>query len=148
MIERFADKIELGPEIDSCWNWTAHKDKGGYGKFKLNGKTVSSHRLSYELYKGSIPKGLQIDHLCRNRGCCNPDHLEAVTGKENVRRGDVGKNNQHINKTHCIYGHEFNEENTYLTKLGSRDCRKCHSRRECLRYKLQTAKDNKSRDAI
>jgi len=124
MLERFADKIECGPEIDSCWEWIGAKNDKGYGSFWLGNINIKSHRFSYELYKGKIPEGLQIDHLCRNKSCCNPDHLEAVTARINTLRGN---NMASLNsrKTHCPKGHEYNKKNTYLRKTGGRTCREC-----------------------
>ena len=109
----------------NCWEWTACKFKTGYAQFTLNGKTSRAHRVSYELFKGNIPIGLQLDHLCKNKSCVNPDHLEAVTCKENNNRGNSGKKN--LEKTCCPQGHEYNEKNTYLSKRG-RDCRICRKR--------------------
>lgn len=88
---------------------------------------LSSHRFSYELLKDKIPKGLQIDHLCRNRKCVNSDHLETVTQRENSRRGNVGLFQRNI--THCPQGHEYDEKNTVIVicKNGNykRRCRTC-----------------------
>jgi hypothetical protein len=90
--ERFIEKVD---KTENCWNWTASKKKKGYGQFD----ETLAHRWSYEYYKGSIPDGLQIDHLCKNTSCVNPDHLEAVTLKENLRR-------QHGEpKLYCPSGH-------------------------------------------
>src|SRR3990167_5527343 len=79
--------------IDSagCWIWQRSKDRGGYGKVNVKGKILRAHRIYYEKHKGIIPKGLQIDHLCRVPACVNPDHLEPVTGTENYRRGKSTK---------------------------------------------------------
>jgi len=131
-LERFVEKIECGPEIDSCWEWIAGKNNKGYGTFSVGGNMFLSHRVSYMLYNGNIPKSLQIDHLCRNHSCVNPDHLEAVSGKENCRRGLTGKiNNHNKKKTHCKNGHEFNNINTRIRKNGSRFCRVC----DCINHR-------------
>lgn len=95
----------------------------------------------FEYYHGVINSGLEIDHKCKVRNCCNPDHLEQVTHKENCIRGDIGKHDNHHykNKTHCKRGHEFTPENTRITKTHSgtfigRSCKEC----EKIRYKYTT----------
>ena len=111
---------------NDCWEWTSAKIKAGYGEFHYQGKPVYAHRFAYELLKGKIPKGFHIDHLCRNTICVNPEHMEPVTCKENLRRGEHV--NQNTFKTHCIHGHEFTAENTYyhLRKSGTRRyCKTC-----------------------
>ena len=75
-----------------CWLWTGGISHKGYGLFRLRGTHVAAHRYSYEKTVGEIPKGLQLDHLCRVRHCVNPSHLEAVTARENVIRGGIVKN--------------------------------------------------------
>lgn len=83
--ERFWEKVL---KTDSCWNWTAAKTGDGYGKFGIKPKLlIDAHRFSYQTLVGEIPCGLELDHLCRNPGCVNPEHLEAVTHSENILRG-------------------------------------------------------------
>ena len=85
---RFQDKIRVD-EITGCWEWTGWNSGNGYGKLSFQGKIYMAHRYMFELYYGSIPDGYVLDHLCKNRCCCNPTHLELVTPKENVYRGDT-----------------------------------------------------------
>jgi hypothetical protein len=103
-----------------CWLWCGGVAKNGYGRFWFDGETVSAHRASYIIHKGSIEDNLTIDHLCRVRRCVNPDHLEAVTIGDNWRRATVLI-------THCPKGHEYNEKNTYIGKKGDRQCRVCRN---------------------
>lgn len=98
-----------------CWEWGGTLQKNGYSTFYHNGKTVRGHRWSYEHFTAPIPQGKEIDHLCRNRKCVNPSHLEPVTRKENRRRAMP---------FHCVNGHAFTPENTYMHD-GKRHCREC-----------------------
>jgi hypothetical protein len=122
-IGRFDRKIDINPDSD-CWAWKGHINENGYGQFRFNGKPGKAHRFSYTFFKGLIPEGLQIDHLCRNRACCNPDHLEAVTHRENIRRGKAGEYN--TVKTHCPQGHEYAGDNLYYTPRTGRLCKICN----------------------
>lgn len=123
-IKRFMSWVQK--DSSGCWLWGGALEKTGYGASWYKGKKISSHRLAYILFKGNLPRGhiKTIDHLCRNPRCCNPDHLELVEHKVNVMRG-VGLSKQNALKTHCKRGHRFTDSNTYLTKAGSRSCKKC-----------------------
>ena len=117
---------------NGCWEWTAARRKGKwpYGLINVWQKILQAHRVSYEAFRGPIPEGLQLDHLCRNPPCVNPDHLEIVTNEENGRRGLAASVNAGIQlaKTHCPKGHPYDEANTYHYK-GKRDCRECQRQR-------------------
>ena len=112
-----------------CWEWTGKTHTHGYGIIAacvvttgIAPKELRAHRVSYEKYIGPIPDGMILDHLCCNRRCINPLHLEPVTNRENLRRGGGYHS---AAKTHCKYGHEFTEQNTLITKAGFRNCRTC-----------------------
>ena len=97
--ERFLRHVD---KTETCWQWTGCCDKSGYGRFGFRGKIALAHRAAYVLFKGEIPHHLEIDHLCRNRGCVNPDHLEAVCHIENIDRGTsaiAAKNRYHLKKS-------------------------------------------------
>jgi hypothetical protein len=111
-----------------CWLWTHTVDAEGYGRYMLNYKAVLGHRESFRLARGFLPpKGMHLDHLCRQRSCVNPDHLEPVTSRENTRRGITAEVNRakQLAKTHCPSGHAYDEANTALTRQGFRRCRIC-----------------------
>lgn len=117
--ERFFRHVN---KTDTCWLWTGYLNSKGYASFRVGGVQHPAHRVSHELFNGPISMGLEIDHLCRVRHCVNPDHLEAVTHRENIHRGIYPV------QTHCINGHEFTEDNTGRTanKKGPyRYCRIC-----------------------
>jgi hypothetical protein len=114
-------------KTDTCWLWTGALLREGYGQigYTMDGVVTRwlAHRLVYTMIKGEIPKGLTLDHLCRVRSCVNPDHLEPVTLKVNLLRGEgVGALN--ARKTACKRGHPFDAENTYVWN-GKRICREC-----------------------
>jgi hypothetical protein len=141
-LERFLSKVAVDDET-GCWVWTAAIDNTGYGRFHLEARRVPgrrpivAHRVSYEHFVGPIPEGLTLDHLCRNRGCVNPGHLEPVTNRDNVLRGE-GITAANAVKTHCDNGHEFTPENTYEWG-GSRYCRQCRADRERKAYRARKA---------
>lgn len=128
-IERFESHYIPEPNI-GCWLWTSSINENGYGRFTLFAprRTVSAHRFAYEYYRGTIGDSLTIDHLCRTRSCVNPNHLEAVTMKENIHRG-FGHCGNNARKTHCLNGHELKDPNLYYFK-GGRICKACVIRRD------------------
>ena len=136
---RFWPKARCGNK-DECWVWQAQISQQGYGRFTFETKRpVEAHQVSYWLSRGSMPKGLEIDHLCCNRACVNPNHLEAVTHRTNMLRGK-GVGSANARKTECIRGHKFDEENTYHWQ-GKRQCKTCNALRTrlCKRRKLKEA---------
>ena len=127
LIHRFMSKVE---ETNNCWIWNACKNKLGYGLFSVNRKSTPAHRISFLIFKGVIPINLELDHLCRNPSCVNPEHLEAVTHTENNRRG-VGWSGLKARQTHCKYGHELSGNNLRIKIVNNkkhRQCRICHRR--------------------
>lgn len=134
--DRFWANVEKSGD---CWLWTGGKtggEWGRYGAFQVNGRQTKTHRFAYELLVGPVPEGLELDHLCRVTLCCNPEHLEAVTHRENLLRG-VAPCAVHAKKTHCPQGHPYDKVNTRIYK-GMRTCRVCDrarsSKRNYLRY--------------
>jgi hypothetical protein len=120
-IDRFNKFVKIAE--NGCWEWQGHLDIGGYGTFSFNNKPVKAHRFSFEYHNGPIPKGLELDHLCRNRACVNPYHLEPVTRQINESRAIQNPHNKL--KTHCPLGHPYDLINTYFDKDGGRDCKIC-----------------------
>lgn len=116
--KRFWEKVLI---TNSCWEWVGSKNSEGYGNFSYKGKTVSAHRLSYEFIKGEIDPGKEIDHLCKNKSCVNPEHLESVAHKINISRASFyGRF-----KTKCKNGHDLIEGNIFYSGENRR-CRICN----------------------
>jgi hypothetical protein len=112
-----------------CWLWPTVNARTGYGSVRVGGRTsrmALAHRVSYELHVGPIPEGRQLDHLCRNRACVNPAHLEPVTAQINVLRGE-GLAAANAVKTHCVVGHPLTGANLYVCPRGTRKCRACRA---------------------
>lgn len=129
-MERFTEKYKVNT---GCWIWHGCILKGGYGQIQWEGRRQYAHRVSYQIFKGEIFEGLFLDHLCRNRACVNPEHLEPVTPRENLLRG-MTKAAENAKKTHCPEGHEYRIENTYIRKTrdrgrGCKTCRVAATRR-------------------
>jgi hypothetical protein len=131
------EAIKAQNSPDECWPWphAVHIKRGGYGSSGLLGETYA-HRVAYRLWKEPIPNGLQIDHLCRNPLCVNPAHLEAVPQSVNWERG-LAVTRLNALRTHCIHGHEFDQNNTYQWR-SSRLCRPCNAA-AVARYKARKA---------
>jgi transposase-like protein len=118
--ERFLRSVDKTGE---CWLWTGARNSSGYAQMHLEGRKQLMHRWSYSYYVTPIPAGMEIDHLCRNRICVRPGHLEAVTTAENQRRAVPFR----TPVTQCPSGHSYTEENTYVNRHGSPVCRKCRN---------------------
>ena len=127
LFEATRNRFEMLFEKDApsgCWLWKGSRRAQGYGHFTVKCRQLLAHRVAYELWRGEIPAGFVIDHLCRVRHCVNPDHMEVVTIGENTSRGGNAL------KTHCPKGHPYTKENVYRMKLGkgrgyARRCRIC-----------------------
>lgn len=128
--ERFWWYVQPIPDDRGCWEWVGSRMKHGYGQFGAQGL---AHRFSYKMHVGPIPKGLTVDHLCRNRSCVNPNHLEVVTLRENVLRGDTFAA-WHLSNEVCPKGHDYD-----AIENGYRRCMIC--RRETNRARYARNKD-------
>jgi len=150
--ERLMEKVDTSGD---CWLWTGYVKPNGYGAMWIapadrEGSSDKEyvHRLMYRWRIGVIPPGHEIDHLCRNRRCVRPNHLEAVTNRENQRRG-FGFSGVNARKTHCPHGHPYDAENTYVSANGHRQCKACRERKRA-EYMPAYAKDYraKNRDKV
>jgi len=128
---RFWLKVATADNVEGCWLWTAATVRG-YGVINIGGKVTYAHRVAYELWRGPIPDGLDIDHLCRTPRCVNAWHMEPVTRAENRRRAPIsGQAKVHAAKTHCINGHALTPDNLirFTNPKFGRQCRRCHRER-------------------
>lgn len=130
MIERIEDlpdrlrrKVSENPST-GCWEWTGYTPPSGYASSSFNYKKMYIHRVVLELSGVEIPDGMQVDHVCRNRKCCRPNHLDVVTGAENLRRGN-GASAVNFRKTTCKHGHPLFGDNVRIRKSGKRQCMEC-----------------------
>jgi len=125
---RIEEKITYEP-MSGCWLWTAALDGKGYGMVWWRGQMRRAHIVVYEILVGEVPEGLERDHLCQNRACCNPWlHIEPVTHEENCWRGETGAHN--AEKTHCPQGHEYAIEAYEIpSRPGARYCQGCNRER-------------------
>lgn len=128
VLERFLAKVE---KTETCWLWRGYIAPNGYGQIGMSNprRVEYAHRAAYELLVGPIPEGMQLDHLCRTRACVRPDHLEPVTQRENLLRGE-GVTAAHARKTHCPKGHEYDAVHD-----GRRACRTCAREREAAKLR-------------
>lgn len=141
--DRFMQYVIKTP--GGCWWWTGAADRrphiGGYGRFSYPDaesptgfRQRSSHRMAYELFVGPIPDGMELDHLCRNRRCCNPAHLDPVTNLVNQIRSPYSFIGRNVLVTRCPQGHEYTEANTTINNKGARECKACKARRDRERH--------------
>lgn len=128
-MERLLSKVEYS---DECWLWVAALSADGYGRFRFRGRNALAHRVSLELHSGApLPAGLEVDHLCRNRRCIRPDHLDLVDHATNVRRKpeDARRRCGPARWTECKVGHPLTDDNVLVNARGARMCRECNRRR-------------------
>lgn len=141
VLQRISNKINFNT-VNGCWIWMGAINDGGYGIKRHNHRNYRAHAVLYELLVADIPIGLEIDHLCRNRACVNPDHLEPVTRRENQLRG-IGISARYAKRTCCKHGHELVEDNIYRRKdsPGARVCKRCNAVRHQELYRRRRLKN-------
>lgn len=127
---RYWSKVNKASE-DECWEWSGARNGKGYGQFGLNGKSTSTHRISYTIHHGEIPDGMIICHLCNNPPCVNPRHLYLGTAHDNMRQAVNEGRLAPQRKTHCKNGHEFTPENTIIRNQGNKKGRTSGSTYRC-----------------
>lgn len=131
LLQRFSEKYEIAP--NGCWVWTARINRKGYGQITVFQKKYEAHRFAYQFLVGAIPDGFQLDHMCRNRACVNPEHLRPVTAKANTyATGSIATAKLNREKTHCPSGHPYSGDNLILYywkkhRSWTRICKACRS---------------------
>ena len=143
VLERILNSYIPEPNT-GCWLWTGYVDRKGYGTIGIGSRvedkhgrcTYRAHRIAYQLLVGQIPEGLVLDHICRERSCINPRHLQVATHRENLfAHGSIAPSKKNKEKTHCPHGHSY--VNPIVVKSGARVCRTCHNARILKRYYKQ-----------
>ncbi len=126
VMDRVMESVAIDPDT-GCWVWTKSLERNGYARMSVGHKVDGVHRITYKERHGydAIPDGYEIDHLCRNRACCNPDHLEAVEHRENIMRSPIAVARINADKTECWRGHPLSGPNLHTNARGHRSCRAC-----------------------
>ena len=151
LIAGFWRRVDMSNE-QGCWLWTGASQASGYGHTYIGGgrrhaRYAMAHRVAYEYWFGSIPDGKQIDHLCRNRACVRPSHLEVVTPRQNILRSPLGAG-ERARRTHCPKGHPYDDSNTYRSPRNQRSCRTCMREFAAERYRQRREKRDQDEDTV